>query len=394
MRTSTPIAAKPELSIIVTTFQRPQHLQRVLTSIAAQRGHGVSFEVVVADDGSTDHTPDVVREFAQTADFPVHFTTAPHHGFRAAANRNRGAAASSASYLLFLDGDCLIPPDHLVKHLAARRAGIANTSYCVHLDQPSSESLGVAEVAAGKFTQLGTWRNRFKLWKDAQKSRLHFFLNHPNKPRLTSGNFALARTDFERINGFDESFVGWGCEDDDLGMRLRAAGIRVASILHQTHTYHLWHPKSPSVPKTWRDGANVAYLHRRGKLARCANGLVKRRRGDLQLHILESAALLLAAPGLAKSLQRYQVIAEPTAADVEIRLAGDGAFSKSASVKLLVVNHFTPALKSCRGADLILCDFEVPAEFAQRTWPLHALDIALESLLSRPEATEPRRAAA
>jgi hypothetical protein len=149
------------------------------------------------------------------------------------------------------------------------------------------------------------------------------------------------------------------------------------------------------VPKTWRDGANVAYLHRRGKLARCASGLVKRRRGDLQLHVLESAALLLAAPVLAKSLQRYQVWEDAARADVEVRVAGGGSFTAAASVKLLIVNHFTPALlASCRAADLILCDQVLPAEFSQRTWPLHGLDQALDSLLTRPQATNPRRAAA
>ena len=289
----------------------------------------------------------------------------------------------------------MIPPDHVAKHLAARRAATANTSYCVHLDQAASESIGVAEVAEGAFTKLGTWKNHFALWKQAQKNRLHSWLNHPTKPRLTSGNFALTRADFERVNGFDEAFVGWGCEDDDLGLRLRAAGIRVASILHQTYTYHLWHPKSPSVPKTWRDGANVAYLHRRGKLTRCANGLVKRRRGDLQLHVLESAALLLAAPGLAKSLQRYQVLPSPATADVEICLAGGGSFTRTASVKLLVLNNYSPALLArCRAADLLLCNQQLPAEFAQRTWALHDLDQALESLLTRPQETHSRRAAA
>src|SRR4051795_1068349 len=64
----------------------------------------------------------------------------------------------------------------------------------------------------------------------------------PTKPSFRSGNFALARIDYERINGFDEQFIGWGCEDDDFGRRLRAAGVRAVSILNRTRVYHLWHP--------------------------------------------------------------------------------------------------------------------------------------------------------
>lgn len=397
MRTYQPLAAnrsgsQPELSIIVSTYQRPEHLRRVLTSIGAQRGHRARLEVVVADDGSTDSTPHVVQKFAEIAPFPVHFTTAAHQGFRAAANRNRGVAASTAPYLLFLDGDCLIPPDHVAKHLAARHAATAWTGYCIHLNRTISENMTVADVAAGKFTQVASWRQRYQLWKLAQKARVYSWLNHRTKPKLLSGNVSLARADFERVNGFDEAFVGWGCEDDDLGLRLRAAGVRVASILHQTHTYHLWHPKAPSVPSTWREGANVDYLHRRGKLVRCAAGLQKRTRGELQIHLLDSAALLLAAPGLAKSLKSYPVIATADAADVEICVADSAnQFTRAPSVKLLVVTRFSPQLLSaCRQADLLLSDQPPPAEFASRTFALHRLDAALQSLLMRPTAHAPQ----
>lgn len=384
---------QPELAIIVSTYQRPEHLRRVLASIAAQKGHQARLEVVVADDGSTDSTPHVVRQFAEIAPFPVHFTTAPHQGFRAAANRNRGVAASSAPYLLFLDGDCLIPPDHVATHLAARRAGTAWTGYCIHLNRAVSESLSVADVAAGRFAHVATWHERFKLWKLAQKARCYSWLQHATKPKLLSGNVGIARADFERVNGFDEAFVGWGCEDDDLGQRLRAAGMHVASILHQTHTYHLWHPKSPSAPQTWREGANVDYLRRSSKLVRCAVGLLKRTRSDLQIHLLDSAALLLAAPGLAKSLKRYQVITDSNVADVEIRVADSpGRFTRAASVKLLVVPKFSPQLlSSCRQADLLLSDQLPPAEFAQRTFPLHGLDAALQTLMVRAHAAAAQR---
>lgn len=384
--------APPELAIIVSTYQRPEHLRRVLTSIAVQKGHHTRLEVVVADDGSTDSTSHVVRQFAEIAPFPVHFTTSPHQGFRAAANRNRGVAASSAPYLLFLDGDCLIPPDHVAQHLAVRRAGTAWTGYCIHLNRAVSESLSVTDIAAGRFTQVAPWQERFKLWKLAQKARCYSWLNHPTKPKLLSGNIGIARADFERVNGFDEAFVGWGCEDDDLGLRLRAAGVRVASILHQTHTYHMWHPKSPSVPQSWREGANVDYLHRRGKLVRCATGLQKRTLSDLQIHLLDSAALLLAAPGLAKSLKGYPVIKDSEGADVEIRVADSpGRFTRAASVKVLVVPKFSPQLlSSYRQADLLLSDQPPPAEFAQRTFPLHGLDAALQTLLTRPAVHAPQ----
>jgi GT2 family glycosyltransferase len=76
------------------------------------------------------------------------------------------------------------------------------------------------------------------------------------------------------VNGFDEEYVGWGCEDDDLGFRLRMAGRRIRTIAGSTQAYHLWHPTDPSCPATWSQGANVErFLHGKREV-RCRRGLV------------------------------------------------------------------------------------------------------------------------
>src|SRR5262245_8714249 len=105
--------AKPEIALLISSYQRPGHLRRALLSIALQKDFTSAMEVVVTDDGSTDETLDVVREFAQSVNFPVHFTTHPHAAFQLARCRNEGVAASTAPYVLFLDGDCILPPDHV-----------------------------------------------------------------------------------------------------------------------------------------------------------------------------------------------------------------------------------------------------------------------------------------
>ena len=92
------------------TYQRPRSLALVLESIAQQRGVEGKFELVVTDDGSTDNTLEVVEAFRRRVNFPVKFVTHPRLGFQASRCRNEGAAATSAPYLLFLDGDCVLPP--------------------------------------------------------------------------------------------------------------------------------------------------------------------------------------------------------------------------------------------------------------------------------------------
>src|SRR6185503_11649713 len=133
--------ARPEIAVLVSSFQRPAHLRRVLASIAAQRGISGSLEVVVTDDGSRDETPQLVRQFAASVDFPVRFTTHPHDSFHIARCRNEGVQASTAPYLLFLDGDCVLPPDHLQVHLDRRRAGYAMAGYYTYISRAASEQI-------------------------------------------------------------------------------------------------------------------------------------------------------------------------------------------------------------------------------------------------------------
>jgi predicted glycosyltransferase involved in capsule biosynthesis len=52
------------------------------------------------------------------------------------------------------------------------------------------------------------------------------------------------RADFEAVNGFDASFVGWGHEDADFVLRLHNHGVVRKNGFCATEVYHLWHPES------------------------------------------------------------------------------------------------------------------------------------------------------
>ena len=100
-----------QISLVVTTYQRPNHLRRTLEGLRLQRG--ATFEVIVADDGSGPETAAAVLEFAQTVPFRVVHVWQENQGFRAARIRNLGAKAARGERILFLDGDCPIPPKYL-----------------------------------------------------------------------------------------------------------------------------------------------------------------------------------------------------------------------------------------------------------------------------------------
>ena len=268
----------PEVSVIVATYQRPRHLLLSLMSLALQRGVEGRFEVVVTDDGSADQTPDIVNCFTKSTEFPVRFVTQEHRCFHPARCRNNGVLASRAPYLVFCDGDCIVPSNYIEQHLRARRRGVARTGDSYRLDRTISEYIDHASIRSGAFVHCVGQPERYRMRQRWVRELIYSTIRHPRRPRTMAGNLAVWRKDFERINGFDEEFVGWGCEDDDLGDRLRQSGVRIAPIFGYTQGYHLWHQPDPSRPKKWRDGANVEYFLRRKKPVLCSIGLSAHKR--------------------------------------------------------------------------------------------------------------------
>ena len=221
----------PDISLIVNTYQKPRHLALVLESIALQEGVDGRFEVVVADDGSDATTVEIISDFARRAPFPVAFTTEPHDGFRLARVRNRGAALAAGDTLLFLDGDSVLPPDHVAAHLAARRPGLAMLGDVVRLPEATSRELVPSDLATTDLRRLAPSAELRRMSRRHRKSVFQNWLRHPSKPRLAGGNFAVWREDYSRVNGSDERFLGWGrpasgCHRSSTGPSPTTSGIR------------------------------------------------------------------------------------------------------------------------------------------------------------------------
>lgn len=266
---------QPEVALIVSTYQKPRHLRLSLASIAQQQGVKEKIELVVTDDGSTDETFEVIERFAETVEFPVMLTTHRHSTFQLARCRNEGVAASTAPFLIFADGDLIFPSDFVLQHLARRRTKGALTGDYYRLTEGASAQIDEAAVQYVKVRALVAPGELLRIRKADRRARWHTFIRHRDRPRFIGGNVGIWRSDFERVNGYDENFQGWGCEDEDLSYRLRLAGIRTHSIMRWACPIHVWHPRDVTAPAVWEDGPNVAYYLRKQRPNHCLNGLVK-----------------------------------------------------------------------------------------------------------------------
>jgi len=98
--------------------------------------------------------------------------------------------------------------------------------------------------------------------------------------RIKSCNLGVWRADLERVNGFDESFQGWGHEDADLVVRLFHAGVKRKDGAFATEVFHLWHPEAQ------RD---QAASNRRVVLERASRKITQAEKG-LREHLRHSRA--------------------------------------------------------------------------------------------------------
>lgn len=105
-----------DITVLICTRNRAEQLKAVLASAAAMRApDGLRWELVVVDNGSTDHTPDVVRSFADR--LPIRTVREDAAGLSNA--RNRGVAEARGRYICWTDDDVVIDEGWLAAYAAA-----------------------------------------------------------------------------------------------------------------------------------------------------------------------------------------------------------------------------------------------------------------------------------
>jgi len=234
------------ISVVITTYNRPDALAAVVRGCFMQNDK--DFEIIIADDGSTANTRACILRLAETAPVPVRHVWQPDEGFRAAMARNRGILAARGDYIVFLDGDCIPQRDFIARHRALAQPGrlVAGSRILMSARLTRRVLDDAIDVgAAAPLARLG-WRLRGDLnktlqplglrWPDLGRTSRRFSWR-----RIKSCNLGVWRGDLDRVNGFDESFTGWGHEDADLVVRLFHAGVLRKDGAFATEVFHLWH---------------------------------------------------------------------------------------------------------------------------------------------------------
>jgi glycosyltransferase involved in cell wall biosynthesis len=264
-------------SIIICFYKRLQYLKLCLDSIEGQSEY--FDEVVIGDDGSEESCVHRLKRMITDYDFPIIHISQPKKGFRPAAARNNGIRHASGDHLIFLDCDFVVLPGTIRSHIDASKPGRFVAGFCKYLDEKRTYRIFQEGASHQLLEELYQTLPEEPILKDHRRFIRHrIFLKlglaSAGKQRLSS-HFSIHREDIERVNGYDENFVGWGGEDEDLAIRLAASGLEGKSIMRTARVLHLWHPKEIG-DRHWKEGSNVEYLKRKNIPFFCENGLVRK----------------------------------------------------------------------------------------------------------------------
>jgi len=201
----------PKLSIVVCTYQRPDHLARLLDALQKQTAPAGDFETIIVDN---EPKPNVeVKELCRPEHCQGISIRYFHHArLGLSSARNRGVNEAHAGWVGFLDDDTLPPPDWVSKVL-------------------KSQGLSRAQILGGPFKPFYT-STPPRWFKDVYGTQYFGDQAHWMKRNkyLPGGNMIWSRELILRLGGFSERFGYIGnkkvyCEDTELGQRAFLQGI-------------------------------------------------------------------------------------------------------------------------------------------------------------------------
>ncbi|MDG4792830.1 glycosyltransferase [Micromonospora sp. WMMD1082] len=256
-------------SVVIPTYNRAELLGHTLESLTRQSLATDQFEVLIGDDGSTDHTTSVIDRYRDRLD--LHHLYQEHDGVGATRARNAGIRRAAGEICVMLDSGVMAHSTMLAAHLASHDAApgpVAVIGYVYGFDLDGGNNSELERLIDpldpdGTIERLATRR-------DYSDVREGFYLRYDNDEfadlpapwiMYWTCNVSARTRQLHDVGLFDETFRTLGGEDLDLGYRLHCDGARFV-LDRAARSVHYPHPKDFSQNLT---DATINYQHMNAK---------------------------------------------------------------------------------------------------------------------------------
>ena len=270
-----------KVSVILSTYNSSAWLEKVIWGYATQCYR--NFELLIADDGSTQKTALVIRRLQSETQLELRHIWHEDKGFRKSVILNEAICAAEGEYLVFSDGDCIPRWDFVDQHVRLAEQGYLLSGGVVRLPRGLSERITRQDVFSGRATSA-PWLTRHGL---LLSRKLLLLTPRPHRavwfdymttttPTWNGHNSSGWKTDILIANGYDER-MQYGGLDRELGERLMNAGIRAKQVRHRAVCVHLDHQRNYVYTESIRRNRRIRKETRRNRLAWTPHGIFKDR---------------------------------------------------------------------------------------------------------------------
>lgn len=275
----TKTAFPPTIGVIISTFNNPKWLEKVLWGYECQSSR--NFEIIIADDGSSEETRNLIEQFQQKTGLPIKHVWQEDKGFRKNGILNLAILAAESEYLIFSDHDCIPRRDFVETHIRHAEKGYFLSAGYLKLPMSISLALTKEDIENQSAFNL-TWLRKnglkfnFKCTKLIRCKAYSKLMNVVTPARATWNgcNSSGWRTDFLAINGFNEA-MKYGGEDREFGERLFNNGIKSKQIRYSAICVHLDHQRPYKTEEIIRRNKAIRKKIRKEHQIETPNGIRK-----------------------------------------------------------------------------------------------------------------------
>lgn len=257
------------ISLIITTYNWKNALKIILDSVLKQTMR--PDEIVIADDGSSDGTAEMLNTIQQTFPIPIIHSWQKDEGFKAAQSRNKAISKSSGDYIIIIDGDMILSPKFIESHLkfAKEKQFIQGT----RVPTTAAGELSLFNSSAVNLTFFSrNIRHRNNAIQSYTLAKIFSRIKNDGSS-IRSCNMSFWKSDLIECNGFNEDFIGWGREDTEITYRLYNCGKQRLYLRFAAIAFHIYHPEN----NRQQQNSHQYILNNTidNKITRCKNGLDK-----------------------------------------------------------------------------------------------------------------------
>lgn len=257
-----------KISLIIPIYKKKEFVEAVLETINFQTYK--NFEVIVAEDDNT--LGNFIEKIRENLNYKLIHVQQEDKGYRRNTALNNGVKISTGKLIVVVDQDCMLHSKFLEEYAKNYEKADLFTGRRFNLGEKYSKK--ILKNKKRKFNLLGLLfsDSPIKKFPDAIYAP---WLSFKRNSRILGSNFGIKREILEKINGFNEDYVGYGWEDVDLQRRVEMAGGTKKSMKNKAIQYHLYHPE----PQGSRDryNLNISLLEEtiKSKKYICSNGIKK-----------------------------------------------------------------------------------------------------------------------